>query len=243
MKKVLCLVLAALMIVGLVSCKKEKDINAKGKGVMTYAEYEKAAIDDPVVIEAYVQGKQSWWEDKATLYLQDGDGGYFVYNCKCSEADYAKLVPGTKVKVTGVKANYADEIEIADGEFQIETDVTYIAEATDLTSKLATDDIVKYQNMFASFKGLTVEPIKDGDGVEHAWIYNWDGSGEEGSDIYFNVSIDGKTFQFLIESYLCDSSTEVYKAAKELQIGDKIDVEAFVYWYNGVNPHVTKITK
>ena len=138
---------------------------------------------------------------------QDGDGGYFVYNCKCSEADYAKLVPGTKVKVTGVKANYADEIEIADGEFQIETDVTYIAEATDLTSKLATDDIVKYQNMFASFKGLTVEPIKDGDGVEHAWIYNWDGSGEEGSDIYFNVSIDGKTFHFLIESYLCDSST------------------------------------
>ena len=40
----------------------------KSEGVMTYEEYMAADLDSEVVIEAYVQAKQSWWEDKATLY-------------------------------------------------------------------------------------------------------------------------------------------------------------------------------
>ena len=75
----------------------------KSEGVMTYEEYMAADLDSEVVIEAYVQAKQSWWEDKATLYTQDQDGAYFIYNAACSEEDYAKLVPGTKIKVTGYK--------------------------------------------------------------------------------------------------------------------------------------------
>lgn len=43
----------------------------KSEGVMTYEEYMAADLDSEVVIEAYVQAKQSWWEDKATLYTQD----------------------------------------------------------------------------------------------------------------------------------------------------------------------------
>ena len=50
--------------------------DVKSEGVMTYDEYMAAAVDDEVVIEAYVQAKQSWWEDKATLYTQDKDGAY-----------------------------------------------------------------------------------------------------------------------------------------------------------------------
>lgn len=38
----------------------------KSEGVMTYEEYMAADLDSEVVIEAYVQAKQSWWEDKAT---------------------------------------------------------------------------------------------------------------------------------------------------------------------------------
>ena len=56
------------------------DINAKSEGVMTYAEYEAAALDSPVTVETYVQGKTSWWENKGTLYTQDGDGAYFIYD-------------------------------------------------------------------------------------------------------------------------------------------------------------------
>ena len=40
----------------------------------------------------------------------------------------------------------------------------------------------------------------------------------------------------------CDSSTDVYKAVKELKIGDTIDMEGFLYWYEGVNPHITSVT-
>ena len=89
-----------------------EDADVKSEGVMTHDEYLAAAVDDEVTIETYVQAKQSWWEDKATFYTQDKDGAYFIYNMPCSEEDYEKLVPGTKIKVTGYKAEWSGEIEI-----------------------------------------------------------------------------------------------------------------------------------
>lgn len=214
----------------------------KSEGVMTYDEYVAAAIDDEVVIETYVQAKQSWWEDKATLYTQDQDGAYFLYDIACSEEDYEKLVPGTKIKVTGYKAEWSGEIEIMDGTFEIvEGGDTYIAPITDVTELLGTDELIEHQNQYVSFKGMTVEASKQGD-EDVAFLYNWDGSGEDGSDLYFNVSLNGETYTFTVESYLCDNTTDVYNAVKELQIGDVIDMEGYLYWYEGVNPHITAVT-
>ena len=88
---------------------------------------------------------------------------------------------------------------------------------------------------------MTVEPIKDADGNEAAFIYNWDGSGEEGNDLYFNVSVNGATYNFTVESYLCGKDTDVYKAVQHFKIGDKVDLEGFLYWYEGVNPHITAV--
>ena len=102
--------------------------------VMSYEEYMAAELDSNVVIEAYVQAKQSWWEDKATLYTQDQDGAYFVYNVACSEEDYEKLVPGTKIRVNGYKAEWSGEVEIMDGTFEfVEDGDTFLAEAFDAT--------------------------------------------------------------------------------------------------------------
>lgn len=213
------------------------DPDAKSEGVMTYAEYVAAAIDDAVVIEAYVQAKQSWWEDKATVYAQDKDGAYFLYNMACSEEDYAKLVPGTKIKVSGYKAEWAGEIEIIDSTFEIE-EGSYIAPALDITDKLGSDDLINYQNQFVSFKGMTVEARDDGS----AFNYKWDGSGVDGDDLYFNVSLNGTTYTFTVESYLCDSTTDVYAAVKALEVGQTVDLEGFLYWYEGVNPHITSVT-
>ena len=39
------------------------------EGVLSYAEYMAAELDSEVVVETYVQAKQSWWEDKATVYI------------------------------------------------------------------------------------------------------------------------------------------------------------------------------
>lgn len=211
--------------------------------VMSYEEYMAAAVDEKVTIETYVQAKQSWWEDKATLYTQDQDGAYFIYNVACSQEDYDKLTPGTKIQVTGYKAEWSGEIEIMDGTFQIvEGGDTFVAEPLDVTALLGTDTLIDHQNQLVSFKGLTVEPSQDASGNEAAFLYSWDGSGTDGDDLYFNASYNGQTYTFTVESYLCDNTTDVYAAVKNLQVGQTIDMEGFLYWYEGVNPHITSVT-
>ena len=197
---------------------------------MTYAEYTAAAIDDEVVVEAYVQATQSWWEDKITVYAQDKDGAYFIYEMACSEEDAAKLVQGTKILVTGFKAEWSGEVEIVDATFEfVEGADTYVAEPTDVTELLGKDELIDYQNQLVSFKGMTVKSI----------AYKND---EPGDDIYVTVSKDGADYDFCVERYLTDPETDVYKAVGELQEGDVIDVEGFLYWYEGVNTHITAVS-
>ena len=239
MKKIIALVLALMMVLSLTACAK--DIHAKSEGTMTYAEYDAAALDTEVTIEAFVQGKQSWWDNKVTAYLQDKDGAYFVYEMACTEEDFAKLVDGQKIKVHGYKAEWAGEVEIIDCTFEL-LEGNWVAEAADVTAKLGTDELIKSQNQKVAFKGLTVAPSYDANGAEAAFLYKWDGSGAQGDDLYFNVSINGNTYNFCVESYLTDASTEVYKAVEGLKVGDTIDCEGFLYWYEGVNPHITSVT-
>mgnify|MGYP000658176912 FL=1 len=240
MKRVVAFMLAAMLTMSLVGCGSKpanSGDDAKSEGVMTYAEYMAADVDTQVVIEAYVQAKQSWWEDQATVYAQDKDGAYFLYNMACSQEDYDKLVQGTKIKVTGYKSEWSGEIEIIDATFEIE-DGSYIAKALDVTDLLGTDDLIKHQNEFVAFNGMTVEDSGDG----AAYLYKWDGSGSDGDDLYFKVSLNGQTYSFTVESYLCDNTTDVYAAVKNLKVGDVIDMEGFLYWYEGVNPHITSVT-
>lgn len=211
--------------------------------VLSYDEYMAADVDTQVTVEAYVQAKQSWWEDKATVYAQDEDGAYFFYDMACSEEDYEKLTPGTCIRVTGYKSEWSGEIELMEATFEfVEGADSFIATPLDVTDLLGTDELIDHQNQLVTFTGLTVEPSTDANGNEAAFLYNWDGSGEEGDDLYFNVSYNGETYTFTVESYLCDSTTEVYSAVKNLQVGQTIDAEGFLYWYEGVNPHITSVT-
>ena len=233
MKKFIALLMAMMMVLALGACGNEKaadDINAKSEGVMTYAEYDAAALDAEVVIEAYVQATQSWWDNKITVYAQDGDGAYFLYEMQCSEADAAKLVPGTKIKVKGYKGAWAGEVEIMDGTFEFAGDTKYVAEPVDATSWLGTDELIKHQNQLAVFKGMTIEAIE----------YK---NGEPGDDIYVTVSKDGAKYDFCVERYLTGPDTEVYQAVGALAVGDKVDITGFIYWYEGVNTHITGISK
>lgn len=213
--------------------------------VMSYDEYMAADLDTQVTIEAYVQAKQSWYAEQstATVYLQDQDGAYFAYDMACSEEDYDKLTEGTCIRVTGFKSEWSGETEIMDGTFEfVDGADTFVAEPLDVTDLLGTDELIDHQNERVAFKGLTVAPSTDANGNEAAFLYNYDGSGTEGDDLYFNVSYNDQTYTFTVESYLCDSSTEVYNAVKNLQVGQTIDAEGFLYWYEGVNPHITSVT-
>ena len=256
MKKILAMLLALVVVLGLVACGANEDTAPETTAatteaateatteavedttaateaevaVMSYAEYKAAELDAEVVIETYVQNSQSWWEDKITLYCQDEEGAYFVYELACSEEDSAKLVPGTKIRITGYKGEWAGEVEIMDGTFEfVEGADSFIAEALDVTDKLGTDALIDFQNQYVLFTDLTVEKIE----------YK---NGEPGDDIYVTVSKDGTSYDFCVERYLTDPDTDVYKAVGELKAGDVIDVTGFLYWYEGVNTHITAVT-
>lgn len=202
---------------------------AGNAAVMTYEEYAAAELEAKVTIEAYVQATQSWWDNKITVYAQDADGAYFVYEMSCIESDAAKLVPGTKIRVHGYKAEWAGEIEIMDAWFEfVEGADTFIAEPMDVTDLLGTDDLIKHQNKLVSFKGLTVKKIE----------YK---NGEPGDDIYVTVAKGDNEYSFCVERYLTDPDTDVYKAVGELKEGDVVDVTGFLYWYEGVNTHITAV--
>ena len=148
----------------------------------------------------------------------------------CSEEDAAKLVPGTKIEITGNKGEWDGEIEIVDGTFKfVEGGDTYIAEAFDATALLGKDELIDHQNEKVAFKGLTVDKIE----------YKND---EPGDDIYVTLTLDGASYNFCVERYLTDPDSDVYKTVGTLKAGDVVDVEGFLYWYQGANPHITAIT-
>ena len=117
-----------------------------------------------------------------------------------------------------------------DGTFEV-LEGNWVAKATDLTAKIADEEaLLKNQNKLVSFKALTVKAIE----------YK---NGEPGDDIYLTLSKDGKDYNFCVERYLTDPESAVYTTVGTLVAGDVVDVEGFLYWYEGMNPHVTSIVK
>ena len=155
----------------------------------------------------------------------------------CTEEEYEQLAAGTKIRVTGYKAEWSGEVEITDATFEILEADPYIAEATDVTELLGTDELIAHQNEFVSFKGLTIEAYD-----ENGAAFAYKNEAEKTDDLYFKASYNGTTYDFCVEYYLCGSDTDVYKAVEALNVGDVVDLEGFLYWYEGANPHVTALT-
>ena len=118
---------------------------------------------------------------------------------------------------------------------------SYVAPALDITGTLAAKNLIDSQNQKIAVRDLEVVAADD---KGASFLYNWDGSGQAGDncDLYFKVSDGTGTYTFTVESYLCGEGTDVYNTVTGLKVGDKIDVEGFLYWYNGMQPHVTSVT-
>lgn len=267
MKKIIALLLVLTMVLAFAGCAKTEapaetlvetapattaapeteavteaatEAPAEAAAPMTHEEYMAAEVESPVSIVTYVQNHQSWWDNKITVYAQSPDGAYFLYNMTCSEEDAAKLVPGTKIAVEGFKTEWSGEVEVAEGAAFtfVDDGETFIAEALDVTELLSSEELIAHQNEFVAFTGMTIEACND-EGA--AFQYNWDGSGEDGNDLYFKASVGGATYTFVVESYLTGAGTEVYEAVKALEVGQTVNMEGFLYWYEGAQPHVTSI--
>ena len=232
MKKILAFALVLVMMLSFAACTTpdNNESTAPQSTAMSHADYLAAAEDAAVEIECYVQATQSWWEDKITVYCQSKDGAYFAYELKCSEEDSKKMVPGTKIRITGTKGEWEGEVEIMDGTFEFVEGDPFVAEAFDATALLGTDDLIKHQNEKVAFKGMTVKNV----------AYQND---QPGKDIYVTLDLAEKSYEFCVESYLTAPESDLYKAVGELKPGDVVDVEGFLYWYQGANPHITNITK
>ena len=139
------------------------------------------------------------------------------------------MLAGTKIRVTGYKGEWAGEVEIMDGTFEFVegADNLYVG-AEDYTELLGTDELITKQNMLGAFFGLTVENI----------TYKND---EPGDDIYLTLGYNGASYDFCVERYLTGPDSEVYTTVGTLNVGDVVNVEGYVYWYEGPNPHITCI--
>ena len=248
MKKILALLLVLTMVLSFAACAKtpepteasteavteapteaSAETEPAAPAVMSHEEYMAAEMNSQVTVETYVQGHQSWWDNKVTVYCQSPDGAYFLYELACTEADAEKLVPGTKIRVTGNKGEWAGEVEIMDGTFEFVKGDSFIAQPLDVTDLLGTDALIDHQNELVSFTGMTVENIE----------YK---NGEPGDDIYVTLGYNGGSYSFCVEVYLTGTDSDVYTTVGQLNVGDTVNVEGFLYWYEGMNPHITSIT-
>ena len=237
MKKLLTVLLGVLMVLSLAGCGQDKEpqVEPAPTAANTYADFVAAELDTEVEVLMSVQAHQGWWQDgeqgKVTVYGQCDEGGYFCYELLADEATANAMTEGTLIRVKGIKSEWAGEVEIIEATAEILAGAYdgKVYEATDVTELIGKDELADKLNQKITISGLTVTALSKKDS-------EWD------PDLYITVDANGTSFDLCVENYLTDPTTEVYKTAETLKVGDTIDITGFLYWYNGPNPHVTAIT-
>lgn len=270
MKKLIALLLALVMVIGLVACgettpetpdvpettegntpettegtEEPSENIPEPTGVMSYDEFVAAPLDTQVTVETYIQAVESWWDGCVQLYTQNEEGAYYIYDLACTEEDAAQLVPGTKIRVTGFKAEWAGEVEIIDATYEILEGEWTVEEAANVTelAQQGSEALAEKMNQLVQIDGMTVVASTDGEGNEVPYLYKWDGSGSQGDDLYFNVQIGEQVYTFTVNAYMIGTGadSDVYKAVEALQIGDTVTIGGFLYFYDGAQTHVTHL--
>ena len=213
--------------------------------VLSYDEYIAAEVGSEVTIEAYITGRTTWYNNAASFYLADDNGGYYVYNLPCTEEEYASLLINKKLQVTGAKAEWKGEVEIncqtatENGGWQLCDGEDFNPSSTNITS-IAKDVLDNYKNQSVKALGLTVTK------APYTNFEDFTLEPKAGADVYFEVKDDaGNTATFVVEAYLENSQygSDVYNAVCALNVGDRIDLEGFVYYWENPQLQVTGLTK
>lgn len=215
----------------LTSCGVEK-----GLGTGRYA-FLTANNNDICTVETYIQAKfplNAW--GSTNIYAQDSKGGYYVYRFYCDETEYNSLAIGQKVRITGTRSSWSGEIEFGEShDTTIEKlDGNWIAKPIVVNKYVGTAELIEYQNCLVKFEKATVVEYENGKAFKYKG---------EGDDIYLKIQTENGIVECCVEVDFTNPDSEVYKTVESLKVGDKVDLEGFLNWYNGANPHVSKVTK
>ena len=234
MKKILALVLALAMLL-CVAVAEESTATA-------FDAYTAAELDSEVTVTAYIQGTAyNPTYGNICLYLADEDGAYYVYRAACDDALAEQLYEGVLVTVKGFKSAWAGEVEIVDATIEVvDTDELVTFEAIDITELMDAEDLDILMNSLVAIYGAEVVAYNE---AGDAFSYGWDGSGAAGmnSDLYFTLKVGENTYTMTVESDEMAEGSDAYELVTQFTVGQIVDLEGFLYWYNGAQIHVNKI--
>ena len=129
----------------------------------TWDEYVAAKEGDTVVVKGVISATMSKTRGNSSncLYLQDNDGGYYVYNM-ADDPDTAGYKPGMTVRVTGSRSTYSGTYEIMNASVEVldngpaELDVTDLTEVYTNAASLKDPELAGRQAKLVTVKGVEI---------------------------------------------------------------------------------------
>ena len=207
---------------------------------LSYDEYVATADGEEVTISGYITGRTTWWNGAASFYLQDDNGGYYIYNLPCTQEAYTNdLTVSGGIEVTGIKGSWEGQMEILGSSAGNEATYKLTGKTKTYTEKKVEtlEDLANYPN-----QKVTID-VK----VESDTKYGWDGSGSAGAgqDLYFDVTLNTVTYSFVVEAYLENTQygSDLYTTVQGLKANDEITVSGFMYTYGLPQVQVYSVVK
>ncbi|MBQ8387494.1 MAG: hypothetical protein IJX46_01035 [Clostridia bacterium] len=188
---------------------------------LTHADFVAAKDGDPVVIQGVVTGIVETSKEN-DLYLEDEDGGYFVYSLDKKPSEMGIQI-GMTVKVSGTRGTYYGVHQVVDASVEIIDETVKEVTPTDITdifnAAKDTKDATLHakQSMLVTIKGVTIL------------------GQDAGNNTYYNFSLNGKTTYVRISSStsMIDSAAiKTFESIVKDGIGKTADVTGIVTIYN-----------
>ncbi|MBO5711914.1 MAG: hypothetical protein J6R47_03660 [Acholeplasmatales bacterium] len=208
---------------------------------------------EEVEVYGFIISRTTFWNGtNINLAGSQAGEGYYVYEYGCTQEKYYQLPvdlenPGY-VRVTGTKASYAGMQEIVDATVEVvETDKVY--SPLKLEDFAAINEKVMSSVFYGDFEVVQFTTTDSNVTVAENGAYGYKGDNPT-DDLYFDVKdANGNILKCCIETYLdydsiggVDYKTNLYNTILGLQIGDKVSLQGFMYWWNGANPHIIQVS-
>lgn len=184
-----------------------------------------------------------------------GGSGSKQANAQQTDASAEETAEDDKAEPDAAEAEAEAEAEAAETEAAAATEEKAPeadAEASDLedvTELLGTEELAKYKDQKVRFTGLHSVDIEDVGGDLIRFLYNAEGTGDTGDDLYFCMVREGEVMEeghghlFIVKADLCGPETETYQTIEELGEEAVVDMEGIISEVDGkIVPAITKIT-